>query len=167
MQLHPLHPRFLHQWLDLRKNALWRNHSFVPKQSTVCGSDPNANRRSSMIFDSFSLNACNLLSNCFVEKLLSDAYIGLAIPVIPLPLTPSLRPLCIPEGLGTKSLRSFSLQRSFLHLYRKGLSLYWLGPPRPVRLCRSCWFLKACGKLQATRWWADSSFCCRFGTNVH
>ena len=33
-----------------------------------------------MVCDSFSLNACELLSNCFVKKILSDVYIGLAGP---------------------------------------------------------------------------------------
>jgi len=36
-----------------------------------------------MVFDSFSLNACNLFSNCFVDKLLSNAYVGLAGPYRP------------------------------------------------------------------------------------
>jgi len=33
-----------------------------------------------MLCDSFSINACNLLSNYFVKKILSNAYNGLAGP---------------------------------------------------------------------------------------
>jgi len=42
--------------------------------------EKKTNERSNMLCESFSLTACDLLSNCFVKKILSDAcaYLGLA-----------------------------------------------------------------------------------------